>query len=582
MALGDWLDARLGHRAAIKEWLEHPILGGPSWLLAVGGGIVGCFAILALTGILLATAYAPATQSAWASVHYVGYVLPGGWVIRGVHYAASDALIVLVGVHVAHIVVVGAYQKPRDLWFWLALVLFGLTLGAAITGHLLPWDQKGWWARKVEVGIVAMAPGVGAWIQTALFHGSDLASLALTRAYAAHVVLLPALFVVVFMLRARVVRRAATGAPVTSPYSAQLVRDLAIAIAVLAVVSLLAVRAHGAPLDAPADPLSDYPARPEWFLLALYRLRKYFHGTGEFWGPVGLPAALGLYVALLPRLDARPGRPLSARLGLLAPVAVCALGLGVLQVSALRKDSSDADYQKQVVTADAEAALAVRAAMDGVPATGPLDMPELRGRAVFAKACAGCHVLGDLGDAKKTKAPALDGWGTTAWLTAMLHDPDAADKFAHTPYKGMMPSADAPAKTDVKEKPMLADPSELAAVAEFLASEGDLPNEVARDAAKVKAGEKIVAERCTTCHLYKGDGDVEGSGTAPELSGYGSVAWTKAQVADPTSKSTYREAAVDAPGDKGHMPRFSDQLSAADVELVALWTRAHGRGGALH
>ena len=33
-------------------------------------------------------------------------------------------------------------------------------------------------------------------------------------------------------------------------------------------------------------------------------------------------------------------------------------------------------------------------------------------------------------------------------------------------------------------------------------------------------GEKIVSERCTTCHLYKGDGDDQGSGVAPELAGY--------------------------------------------------------------
>jgi mono/diheme cytochrome c family protein len=188
-------------------------------------------------------------------------------------------------------------------------------------------------------------------------------------------------------------------------------------------------------------------------------------------------------------------------------------------------------------------------------------------------------VLGDLGDPKKSNAPTLEGWGTTVWLSAMLHDPDATDKFGRTPYKGVMPSVDAPSG---KEKPMVTSPGDLAAVAEFLAARGDDPNEVARDAAKVKAGEKIVAERCTTCHLYKGDGDVEGSGTAPDLTAYGSVAWTRAQVADPTSKSTYREAAVDAPGSKGHMPHFADQLSPADVDLVARWTRAHGRGGALH
>src|SRR5260370_8083152 len=50
-------------------------------------------------------------------------------------------------------------------------------------------------------------------------------------------------------------------------------------------------RFHGAPLEAPVDPLSDYPARPEWFLYTLFQLRKFFHGPGEFWGTTLIPGA---------------------------------------------------------------------------------------------------------------------------------------------------------------------------------------------------------------------------------------------------------------------------------------------------
>ena len=129
----------------------------------------------------------------------------------------------------------------------------------------------------------------------------------------------------------------------------------------------------------------------------------------------------------------------------MAPVVLvfaAAVGLGVF---AARKDARDEVLQKQQAKAD-RAAAAVKLAMGGVLAEGALAMvrgdPELRGRDLFDQHCASCHVLGDLGDPKKATATKLDGWGTTAWLEAMMHDPDAPEFFGRGPYKGQMPSVD--------------------------------------------------------------------------------------------------------------------------------------------
>jgi ubiquinol-cytochrome c reductase cytochrome b subunit len=166
----------------------------------------------------------------------------------------------------------------------------------------------------------------------------------------------------------------------------------------------------------------------------------------------------------------------------------------------------------------------------------------------------------------------------------MNHDPDAPEFFGRGPYKGQMPSVD----TRPKDKPagepwsaMVKTPAEKAAVALFLASLGDEPGDPPRaiDPAVRALGEKIVSERCTTCHLYKGDGDDQSSGVAPELAAYGSIAWTHAQVANPATATTYRDNALD-PAMKKHMPRFDGDLSAADVDVVARWTRSHARAAA--
>jgi mono/diheme cytochrome c family protein len=129
---------------------------------------------------------------------------------------------------------------------------------------------------------------------------------------------------------------------------------------------------------------------------------------------------------------------------------------------------------------------------------------------------------------------------------------------------------------------MVASEADRKAIAVFLASQGDEPGDPPRvmDEATRATGEKIVSNRCANCHLWKADGDVNGSDVAPELIHYGSVAWTRAQVANPATVETYREKALDADLKK-HMPRFDADLSPADVDVVARWTRAHGRGGAL-
>ncbi len=575
--LGDWLDERLGHRAALGRWLDHPLAGGASWASAIGGALVLTFVALALTGALLMTSYAPTPQSAWGSVHYITHALPGGWLVRGVHHFASHAMVILVGAHLAHVIAVGAYKKPREVWFWLGLALAGLLLACAITGHALPWDQRGYWARRVESGIIGMAPGIGNFLQQMIQGGPDFGALGLARIHAAHVVILPAIVVAIFWLRGAAARRIASAGDLktSDPYAKQLTRDLAVALVVLAVCVVLARRAYGGPLDAPADASSDYPARPEWFLMSLFRLRKFFHGTGEFWGTAVLPQVIAIYVAALPLLDRKPNVALAVRAPFLAPIVLAAVGMGALHVMAVRHDAGDADYQKARAKADTQAELAHVAAAAGVPPTGPLDMPELRGRQLFEKSCASCHVLGDLGDPQKANATKLDGWGTEAWLVAMLHDPDAPEHFGQTPYKDTMPSADAPA---APKKPMTTR-AEMEAAALFLAAQGDEPTEPARaaDAGKLALGATIVKERCTTCHLFAGKGDDEGSGTAPELARYGSIAWTRAQIANPASATTYRDKAIDEPGNKGHMPRFDAEMSTADIDLLARWTRQHAR-----
>lgn len=592
--LGDFFDERTGYRKLLAHALDEPVRGGARWAYVFGSTLVTTFLVQAVTGVALMTSYAPSDKTAWASVHFITFVQAGGWLVRGMHDFGAQAMVILLGLHVLQVAVFGAYRKPREVNWWFGLVLLAVTLGFALTGYLLPWDQKGYWATRVATNIAGTVPFVGEATQRLLLGGSEYGSLTLTRFYALHVVVLPALLVMLVVGHVALFRKHGVTASAASDlrrvepfFPKQLGKDLAASLAVLGIVIVLALANHGAPLDAPADPASNYPARPEWYFLSLFQLLKYFHGPLEIVGTVVLPTLVGVYFVALPLVDRRPTNALRGRLGVLAPVFVVAASVVALTFAARHADAHDAAFQKDRAKADAQARVANRIALQGIPPEGPLAMmklaPELRGPELFSSRCASCHRLGLHGpanDAERT-APVLDGWGTESWVLSMIHDPDADSKFGRTAYKGEMPSVDQPPPGEAGTFAPMPE-VEKRAVAAFLASQGDEPGEdlpkdaLRRDPALVTKGREIVKTRCTTCHLFEGSGDDGGGDIAPELSRWGSNAWVQAQIANPSTNATYREKALDADR-KGHMPRFDGELRPEEMAMLARWVREEAR-----
>ncbi|MBX3209532.1 MAG: cytochrome b N-terminal domain-containing protein [Labilithrix sp.] len=596
----EFLDERTGIKRLGAHLLDEPIKGGARWAYVFGSALLGSFMVQAVTGVALMTSYAPSDKTAWASVHFIQFQQAGGWLVRGLHHFGAQAMVILLGAHLAQVALFGAYKKPREVTWWLGLGLLAITLGFALTGYLLPWDQKGYWATRVATNIAGTVPVVGDATQRLLQGGPEYGSLTLTRFYTLHVVVLPALLVALVAAHVALFRRHGVTPPAKADLSRvdaffpkQLFKDVVAVLAVVGIVFVLAIREHGAPLDAPADPSSDYPARPEWYFLALFQLLKYFHGPLEIVGTVVLPTLVGIYFFALPLLDAKGGTALRARVKPLLPLLIVGAGAVGLTVKAEADDARDATFQKDRARADRRASAAVKLAMDGVPPEGPLAMlarsPELRGPELFDQHCAACHRLGEHGSEKDRTAPVLDGWSSEAWILEMLRDPDGDARFGRTPYKGEMPSMDKkPEDADESWAPMPVE--DMQAAAAFLASEGDAPGaappagSLRADPRRVARGKEIVKTRCTTCHLFEGAGDDGGQGLAPELSGYGSHAWVRTQIANPASKATYREGALDPereaappPGVGRHMPRFDDALSAAEIDLLTTWVLGQAR-----
>ncbi|HEY0254680.1 MAG TPA: cytochrome b N-terminal domain-containing protein, partial [Kofleriaceae bacterium] len=167
------------------------IPGGPSFAYVAGWVLVLLLGIEAVTGAALAAFYAPSSTSAWASVAYVQDQMPLGWLVRGLHYHGGSALVIVAGLHLVQTAIFGAYKKPRELVWCLGILLLLLVLGFAISGYVLRWDQSGYWANRVEIGIAASTPVAGSTIRSLAIGGNEYGNLTLTRFYALHVVVLP-------------------------------------------------------------------------------------------------------------------------------------------------------------------------------------------------------------------------------------------------------------------------------------------------------------------------------------------------------------------------------------------------------
>jgi len=583
--IGDWLDARTGYRAVVAHALDEPVPGGARWAYIFGSVLVGCITLQAITGWAMMAYYAPAATTAWASVEHLTYGVSGGWLVRGLHHFGAQAMVVVLALHLLQVAIFGAYKAPREVNWWLGLGLFGITLGFSLTGYLLPWDQKGYWATRVATNIAGTVPLVGTPIQALLQGGPEYGSLTLTRFYSLHVGILPLLLLLLLVAHVVLFRKhgVTPGAKaditrVDRFFPAQLAKDVGGVLLMLLIVFVLAYREHGAPLDAPADPSSDYPARPEWYFLSLFQLLKYFEGRLEVVGSILIPGLAGAYLALLPFWDRAPTRALRKRIGYLLPLAAMGIGVAGLTALSARADKRDEVFQKARALAGKRAIAAIELAKKGVPPDGPLAMmrrnPETRGPDLFQENCASCHRLGDMGpEPKKATASDLTGWGTAEWAMSMIEDPDAPNRFGQTPYKGEMisfakPPADPKGAKTFKPMPE----ANRRLIAAFLAGEAAEVKDPAHDA----QGAKLLQSCATGCHLFRGQTD-DDDGKGPELAGWGSLAWTRAQIANPGTNTTYRAAAMD-PDMKGHMPRFDDKLDAEDINLLAGWVRKKARG----
>jgi ubiquinol-cytochrome c reductase cytochrome b subunit len=504
-ALSGWLEARTGLFGAAGRFLDKPVPERLPWSQTLGVVALLLFGVQAVTGIGLALYYAPTPDHAHESLRWLESAVNGGRLLRALHHWGASFLVVAVVLHLLRVFLHGAYRAPRELNWVAGVKLLLLVLAFGLTGYLLPWDQKAFWATRVTLNISDTVPLVGPFLARVLSGGDTLGALTLIRFYALHVLVLPALALLLVVGHLALVQRHGTAGPprgaegdatgpgrATEPFHPrQTLRDSLACVLVFAALLAIALL-RPAPLEAVADPTdSGYVPRPEWYFLALFQLLKYFPGKLELIGTVLLPGLGTALLFALPWIDRGRDRRIGAR------KLVVASGLFVFA---------------------AAAGLTLLGALD--PGGAPEPAWRAAGRTPFSamagprlaerRDCASCHRADGFG-----AGPPLEGaaWSRTpSWIRAHLSDPAFVAPGAREP-----------------EEPISSPETAVLMAWLELVKSGESLAVAPGDTAAVAL---ILREGCVGCHRLDGVGGTNG----PDFEGVGSrrsVDWVVNYLPDP-------------------------------------------------
>jgi ubiquinol-cytochrome c reductase cytochrome b subunit len=388
LRLTAFLADRLGWQKYLKPFLEKPLPAGLGWTATLGSLCALLFAVQAVTGMILAFYYNPSPEQAYTSINFIMNQVTLGSILRGVHHWSAGAMVLVVFIHLVSNFFSGAFKAPREFTWIVGVVLFLLTLGFGFSGYLLPWDQKAYWATVVSTNIPRDIPLVGPFIARMLLGGDTVSGLTLTRFYAVHTLLLPALTAVfilfhIYLVRVHDIAGHGEGTPSeeekTDRFFPEHLFRCSIAFGgVLSIIFLLAVFAD-VPLENVAGTVDPaYLPRPEWYYMWLFQLLTFFPGKFEIFGSLVIPIAGVIILFYLPflsktNLRGMADRPLAAAVGV-----TCLVGIVYLTLMGFEGARS---YGKIIVVPDRQ-----------------LTLSEQKGLNVYVeRECAYCHHIAGRG-----------------------------------------------------------------------------------------------------------------------------------------------------------------------------------------
>jgi ubiquinol-cytochrome c reductase cytochrome b subunit len=202
-----FLDTRTGQAPLVKRLLRYVF--PDHWSFLLGEFALYCFVVLVGTGIYLSFffdassrevvyhgAYAPLhgqqVSEAYRSVLDLSFRTKAGLLMRQTHHWAADVFLVAITLHVLRVFFTGAFRKPRELTYYVGVLMLALALFEGFAGYSLVDDLLSGMGLAIAYSVVLAIPFVGGNLALAIWHGPFPGTTEFfSRLYIAHVLLVP-------------------------------------------------------------------------------------------------------------------------------------------------------------------------------------------------------------------------------------------------------------------------------------------------------------------------------------------------------------------------------------------------------
>ncbi|MFC3229608.1 cytochrome b N-terminal domain-containing protein [Marinibaculum pumilum] len=185
-----WIDYRLPVFTFIQHSLhEYPTPKNLSYWWNFGSLAGICLVIQIVTGLVLAMHYTPHTDLAFASVEHIMRDVNYGWLLRYIHANGASFFFIVVYIHIFRGLYYGSYKSPREILWFLGVIIMLLMMATAFMGYVLPWGQMSFWGATVITNLFSAIPWVGESIVTWLWGGFSVDNPTLQRFFSLHYLL---------------------------------------------------------------------------------------------------------------------------------------------------------------------------------------------------------------------------------------------------------------------------------------------------------------------------------------------------------------------------------------------------------
>jgi ubiquinol-cytochrome c reductase cytochrome b subunit len=203
----DAIDARLHLRGPARSVANKVF--PTNWSFLLGEVAVFALVILVLTGTFLTFFYRPSVDpvlytgsnpvfagrelpAAFESIVRMSTDVNAGLLFRRLHRGASHLFIATVVLHMLRILFTGAFRRPREVNYFLGIVLLTLTFGAGFTGYSLPYDSLAGTGIRIAYSELLSLPLIGDRVAFWIFGGAFPTGDVIPRFFVLHVMVLPA------------------------------------------------------------------------------------------------------------------------------------------------------------------------------------------------------------------------------------------------------------------------------------------------------------------------------------------------------------------------------------------------------